>query len=98
MPPAPPASCRTVDPRTPSADFDLVTVGDLFYERDLAARLLAWLDGFPAQGVPVLIGDPGRSYLPTERLEALAAYEVPVTRDLEDADVKRSTVWRLRAA
>lgn len=75
---------------------DLVTVGDLFYERDLAARLLAWLDGFLERGVPVLIGDPGRSYLPKERLEALADYAVPVTRDLEDADIKRSTVWRLR--
>jgi predicted nicotinamide N-methyase len=44
----------------------------------------------------VLIGDPGRSYLPKHRLEALATYEVPVTRSLEDAEIKRSTVWRLR--
>lgn len=74
---------------------DLVTVGDLFYERDLAERLLAWLDGFLAAGVPVLVGDPGRSYLPRARLEELASYETPVTRDLEDAEIKRSTVWRL---
>lgn len=77
---------------------DLVTVGDLFYERDLAARLLAWLDGFLADGVPVLVGDPGRSYLPKTRLERLADYETPVTRELEDAEIKRSTVWRLRPA
>lgn len=75
---------------------DLVTVGDLFYERDLAERLLAWLDGFGARNVPVLIGDPGRSYLPKTRLEALADYAVPVTRELEDSDIKRTTVWRLR--
>ena len=43
----------------------------------------------------MLIGDPGRSYLPRERLEALATYEVPVTRALEDAEIKRSSVWRL---
>ncbi|GLK55042.1 putative nicotinamide N-methyase [Methylopila capsulata] len=79
----------------PHPAVDLVTVGDLFYERDLSERLLAWLDGFLALGVPVLVGDPGRSYLPRPRLVALAEYAVPVTRDLEDADVKRSTVWRL---
>jgi predicted nicotinamide N-methyase len=44
----------------------------------------------------VLIGDPGRSYLPKARLEAVATYEVPVTRALEDAEIKRSSVWRLR--
>ncbi|MFC7052324.1 class I SAM-dependent methyltransferase [Hansschlegelia quercus] len=76
---------------------EIVTVGDLFYERDLAQRLLAWLDGFAARGVPVLIGDPGRSYLPKDRLAPLADYAVPVTRELEDSDIKRTTVWRLRS-
>lgn len=76
----------------------LVTVGDLFYERDLAARLLVWLDGYLGDCVPVLIGDPGRSYLPRDRLEALQTYAVPVTRELEDAEIKKTTVWRLRPA
>ena len=48
------------------------------------------------RGATVLIGDPGRSYLPKDRLERLAEYEVPVTRGLEDAEVKRSSVWRFR--
>lgn len=82
----------------PRPAVDLVTVGDLFYERDLAARLLAWLDGFLADGVPVLVGDPGRSYLPKERLEKLADYAVPVTRELEDTEIKHSAVWRLLVA
>ena len=43
----------------------------------------------------MLIGDPGRSYLPREKLEKLAEYAVPVTRDLEDAEIKRTAVWRL---
>ena len=42
----------------------------------------------------MLVGDPGRSYLPQERLTQLAVYQVPVTRALEDAEVKRTTVWR----
>jgi predicted nicotinamide N-methyase len=57
-----------------------ILVGDLFYERDLAQRLLAWLLAAHQQGADVLIGDPGRSYLPRERLVAVASYRVPVTR------------------
>ena len=52
--------------------------------------------GSHARGATVLIGDPGRSYLPRERLEALATYEVPVTRALEDAEIKTTHVWRFR--
>ena len=43
----------------------------------------------------MLIGDPGRSYFPKTGLERLAAYEVPVTRALEDAEIKKTGVWRL---
>jgi predicted nicotinamide N-methyase len=39
-----------------------------------------------------LIGDPGRSYLPKDRIEAVATYQAPVTRSLQDLEVKRSTV------
>ena len=77
----------------PSAD--VILVGDLFYEKTLAARCLAWLRQAQEQGAKILIGDPGRSYLPKEQLEKLAEYNVPVTRDLEDAEIKRSAVWRL---
>lgn len=72
-----------------------ILVGDLFYERGLAQRLLAWLEDAKANGTDVLIGDPGRSYLPREKLVATAAYQVPVTRDLEDAEIKNTSVWRL---
>jgi predicted nicotinamide N-methyase len=43
----------------------------------------------------VLIGDPGRAYLPRERLEPVARYDVLTLRALEDTEVKRTTVWRL---
>jgi predicted nicotinamide N-methyase len=76
--------------------YDTVLVGDLFYEQTMAARLLAWLDRNLARGAAVLVGDPGRSYLPKTRLEKLADYSVPVTRDLEDNDIKQTAVWRLR--
>jgi predicted nicotinamide N-methyase len=77
--------------------WDLICAGDVCYERDMAERVIAWLSALEARGATVLIGDPGRSYLPRERLEVLATYAVPVTRSLEDAEIKQSSVWRLRA-
>ena len=61
------------------------------------ARCLAWLRQAQEQGAKIFIGDPGRSYLPRDQLEKLAEYNVPVTRDLEDAEIKRTAVWQLRA-
>ena len=75
--------------------YDVILVGDLFYERDTAARALAFLDRQASAGARVLIGDPGRTYLPRERLTRLAEYSVPVTRDLEDMEIKRTSVWEL---
>lgn len=75
-------------------DCDVLLAGDVFYDRALAERLTPWFGELAARGVTVLIGDPGRSYLPGAALEQLAVYSVPVTRALEDAEVKRTTVWR----
>jgi len=75
--------------------FDVVLAGDVFYDRAFADRLTPWLLGLADAGATVLIGDPGRAYLPRERLEKLAEYQVPVTRALEDAEVKRTIVWRM---
>lgn len=87
---------RSDDPVGKPAEADVILVGDLFYDRDLAPRVLDWLIGLERDGKTVLIGDPGRTYLPKDKLEKLASYDVPVTRALEDAEVKRSGVWRLR--
>jgi predicted nicotinamide N-methyase len=76
--------------------WDVVLAGDVSYERDMAARVTDWLDGLRQRGALVFIGDPGRSYLAKDRLEALAEYRVPVTRSLEDAEIKVSKVWRFR--
>jgi predicted nicotinamide N-methyase len=78
------------------ARYDVILVGDLFYEQDTAARALAFLDRHATRGTRVLIGDPGRTYLPKHRLEKLAEYRIPVTRDLEDMEIKNTAVWELR--
>lgn len=75
--------------------FDVILVGDLFYEKDLAARVHAWLRQAQAQGALALIGDPGRSYLPKAALTHVIDYNVPVTRELEDSEIKRTAVWRV---
>ena len=74
--------------------WDVVLAGDVCYERDMAQAVTTWLAGLAARGATVLIGDPGRAYLPKERLVELAVYEVPTTRELEDLEVKRTRVWR----
>lgn len=75
---------------------EVLLVGDLFYERPLAERVLAFIAAAQKAGSDVLVGDPRRSYFPRERFVEVAHYEVPVTRELEDAEIKRSAVWRLR--
>ncbi len=75
-------------------DWDIILVGDLFYERPLAERLLAWL---AAMGKPALLGDPGRSYFPKTGVVKLASYTVPTSRDLEDRESRETGVYRLVA-
>jgi predicted nicotinamide N-methyase len=72
---------------------DVILVGDLFYEKGVAEMCFAWLKQADCQ--TILIGDPGRSYLPQDKLIKIASYSVPVSRDLEDADIKQTAVWRL---
>lgn len=80
----------------PAGAFDVVLAGDVFYEKPMAERVLAWLERELEAGTDVLVGDPGRSYLPKDRLEAVAEYRVPVIRAIEDSEVKHTRVWRFR--
>ncbi|MET8703302.1 50S ribosomal protein L11 methyltransferase [Kitasatospora sp. NPDC004723] len=77
------------------APAEVVLAGDVFYERAMAARFLPFLQRARARGAVVIVGDPGRAYLPRERFTALAAYDVPVIADLEDTALKTTTVWEL---
>ena len=80
----------------PPGTFDVVLVGDLFYERPLAERALTFVEAAHRRGAHVLAGDPRRSYFPPDRFRQLAEYSVPVTRELEDMEIKRTSVWELR--
>ncbi|MDT7551399.1 MAG: hypothetical protein QOE84_3793 [Actinomycetota bacterium] len=71
-------------------DVDVILAGDVWYERDLARQVMRWFDLSPAR---VLLGDPGRAYLPLEGWTELASYDVPTTRDLEGVESRRVRVF-----
>ena len=75
------------------AGWDVVLAGDVSYERDMAKKVTNWLHALHLRGAKVLIGDPGRSYLARTQLTLLEEYQVPVTRDLEDMEIKKTGVW-----
>ena len=78
----------------PPAVADVILIGDLFYERGLAERVTAYIDAAKSQGAAVYIGDPQRSYFPRDTFTLLASFQVPVTRELEDSEIKKTAVWR----
>ena len=77
-------------------DVDIVLAGDCWYDLTLAERVLPWLLRARERGIDVLVGDPGRRYLPTAELVELASYEVRTTTELEDLELKRGAVFALR--
>ncbi|MCP2321888.1 putative nicotinamide N-methyase [Hamadaea flava] len=82
-------------PELPVPDADVVLAGDVFYSRDMANAMLGFLRRQHERGALVLVGDPGRAYRPTTGFEQVAAFRVPVNEDLEDADLKHTTVLRM---
>ena len=88
-------TCADLLNAPPPADAQVILAGDICYERPLAERVEAWLRSAQAGGASVLIGDPGRTYLPHTRLRQLAEYQVQTTRELEDQAVKRTAVYAL---
>jgi predicted nicotinamide N-methyase len=74
--------------------WETVLAGDVCYEREMSARVFDWLRALARRGALVLVGDPGRNYLPQGMTE-LAVYDVQTTRELEDREVRRTKVWRV---
>jgi predicted nicotinamide N-methyase len=79
-------------------DADIVLAGDCCYESRLAVRILPWLRRARDAGIDVLVGDPGRRFLPTDELVELATYDVRTTTELEDLELRHGCVYALRPA
>ncbi|GAC1440808.1 MAG: methyltransferase [Mycobacteriales bacterium] len=71
-------------------DVDVVLAGDVWYEKAMADQVMSWLSSC---GARVLLGDPGRAYLPPDGWTQLASYDVPTTRSLEGVESKRVRVF-----
>jgi predicted nicotinamide N-methyase len=76
-------------------DVDVILAGDCWYEAGLAGRVMPWLRQARDRGIEVLVGDPGRRYLPTDELVELASYDVRTTTELEDLERKQAWVYAL---
>ena len=75
--------------------WDVVLAGDICYERPMAERVMPWLRRLAGHGCLVLMGDPGRSYLPDRGLQRMASHVVPTSRELEDRTERETVIWRV---
>jgi predicted nicotinamide N-methyase len=91
------AVCRDVLDEEPP-DADIILAGDCWYEAGLAARVLPWLQRARDRGIDILVGDPGRRYLPSAEFVELATYDVRTTTELEDLALKQGRVYGVRPA
>ncbi len=73
--------------------WDLILCGDVCYEAPMTGHILPWLRRMAADA-EVWIADPGRAYLPND-MTPLARYDVPTTRELEDRDLRVTTLYSL---
>ncbi|KAA0688422.1 class I SAM-dependent methyltransferase [Azospirillum brasilense] len=97
------AESNGVDVKAVSADLvdrplpgiDVVLAGDVCYEKPMADRVTTWLRAIAATGTLVLLGDPGRAYVPTSGIERVAQYSVPTSLELEDREMRETVIWHL---
>ena len=80
---------------TVDACWEVVTAGDVCYERPMADRVMGWLRGMAARGSLVLLGDPGRAYVPSQGLLERSRYLVSTSRELEDRDCREAVIWQV---
>lgn len=78
-----------------SPKVDVVLAGDVFYDPELAAVGLKWLQTLANSGVYVLVGDPSRGFLDTSSLEPVAVYEATQDGELDPENVKQTAVFRV---
>ena len=77
-------------------DAEVVLAGDVFYIKDMAERVQRFMERVASRGARVLVGDPGRAFLPHDWLQPLTTYQVPTTDSVENTEIKQTHVLRPR--
>jgi predicted nicotinamide N-methyase len=79
-----------------AAGWGVALAGDICYEEPMASRAIGFLRRIAGRrGRLVLLGDPGRAYVPREGLIERARYVVPTSRELEDREAREGVVWQV---
>ncbi|WP_412747256.1 class I SAM-dependent methyltransferase [Krasilnikovia sp. MM14-A1004] len=84
---------------TEMADADgaeVILAGDAFYSPAVAPRMARALHRAGRSGARVLVGDPGRGFLPEHLFARIAEYRVPVPESLEETNLLVTGVWEMR--
>ena len=74
---------------------EIVLAGDVFYEKRMSERVLPFLQTLADSGLTVLLGDPGRAYLPQDRLIKQGYYQPLTNFALESPDRREVVIWKL---
>jgi ETFB lysine methyltransferase len=85
------------DPST--SNYDLIFLGDVFYDEEFAALILPWIKKLVASEKVVIIGDPGRHALKNKfelNLKLLQRYELPENVCIENHGFQFTNVWQLQ--
>jgi len=82
--------CNRDTVQTDDRDWDVLLAGDVCY----LGSNCDWLRRRDYRDGLILIGDPGRPGLPSDRLEELARFSVRTVPDLEHPDLKEAAVYR----
>lgn len=80
------------------AGWDVVLVGDVFYEDELSRRIERWLRVLHARGAQIRIGDPGRSFLPMKSLSCVATYAVAPVPAWDSVLDRPARIWAFGAS
>ncbi|TGZ48310.1 electron transfer flavoprotein beta subunit lysine methyltransferase-like isoform X2 [Temnothorax longispinosus] len=76
--------------------YDVIFVGDLLYDEEIANTLMTWLEDAYERGVRIYLGDPGRHGLSDDlrkRLRLLRRYSLPENIRKENHGYDVATVW-----
>jgi predicted nicotinamide N-methyase len=74
-------------------DADVIMIGDLFYEPELATRVSRFLEGALADGAMILYADRTTARRPPIGLELLAEHEATPCPGLVEDHIERARVW-----